>query len=299
MITVMSFAARFFRAVTDEETLMLRRLSSALVIVSTLPGVASAGTLTIPSGTKLYGELEQQITSNEKEFSVGQAVQGRVWRNVTVNGQTVIAAGAPMALEISSITKRKIAGRGGDVKVKAMSVTAVDGSEIALDGGYDKAAGNRIALAASLSALVLWPLIFIRGKEAVLDVGTVFDAAVPANTNVVVADDRPRTLRIPKASNLSVEVLYDEVDEKSKALPLKITMCDQDWSSSASITQVNEKDVPALPVALAAPSADGQCKSAHGTVGMKELASHFTKGINRFTVGAGSESVEVVLDVEM
>jgi hypothetical protein len=32
---------------------------------------------------------------------------------------------------------------------------------------------------------------------------------------------------------------------------------------------------------------------------MKELASHFTKGINRFTVSAGSESVEVVLDVEM
>lgn len=36
-------------------------------------------------------------------------MQGRVWRNVTVNGQTVIAAGAPMVLKISSITKRKIA----------------------------------------------------------------------------------------------------------------------------------------------------------------------------------------------
>jgi hypothetical protein len=272
---------------------------SAAVLFLTAPGIGAAATLTIPSGTKLYGELEQQITSNEKEFSVGQKIQGRAWRNVTVDGQTVIAAGAPMVLQVSSITKRKIAGRGGDVKVAAMSVTAVDGSEISLDGGYDKSAGNRIALAASLSALVLWPLIFIRGKEAVLDVGTVFDASVPANTNVAVADDRPRTIRIQHTSNLAVDVLYDEVEEKSKALPMKLTMCDQSWVSSASVTQVNEKAVPALPLELGSPTAEGQCNSAHATVSMKELSSHFAKGINRFTVSAGSESVEVVLDVEM
>jgi hypothetical protein len=272
---------------------------SAAVLVLTVPGIGAGATLTIPSGTKLYGELEQQITSNEKEFTVGETVQGRVWRNVTVNGQTVIAAGAPMVLKISSITKRKIAGRGGDVKVAAMSVTAIDGSEINLDGGYDKSAGNRIALAASLSALVLWPLIFIRGKEAVLDAGTVFDASVPANTDIAVPGDRPRTLHIEHTSNLAVDVLYEEVEEKSKALPMRLTMCDQAWVNSASVTQVNEKDVPALPLELAAPTANGQCSSAHATIGMKELSNHFTKGINRFTVSAGSESVEVVLDVEM
>ena len=32
---------------------------------------------------------------------------------------------------------------------------------------------------------------------------------------------------------------------------------------------------------------------------MKELSSHFARGINRFTVSAGAESAEVVLDVEM
>jgi hypothetical protein len=272
---------------------------SAAVLMITVPGIGAGTTLQIPSGTKLYGELQQQITSNEKEFSVGQKVQGRAWRNVTVDGQTVIAAGAPMVLQISSITKRKIAGRGGDVKVKAMSVTAVDGSEINLDGGYDKSAGNRIALAASLSALVLWPLIFIRGKEAVLDVGTVFDATVPANTGVLVAGDRPRTIHIQHASNLAVDVLYDEVEEKSKALPLKLTMCDQAWVGSATVTQVNEKEVAALPIELSAPTAEGQCSSAHATVGMKELSAHFAKGINRFTVSSGTESVEVVLDVEM
>ncbi len=275
------------------------RASSAAVLFLTVPGIGAGATLTIPSGTKLYGELEQQITSNEKEFTVGQKVQGRAWRNVTVNGQTVIAAGAPMVLQISSITKRKIAGRGGDVKVAAMSVTAVDGSEINLDGGYDKSAGNRIALAASLSALVLWPLIFIRGKEAVLDVGTVFDASVPGNTNIAVADDRPRTIRIQHTSNLAVDVLYDEVEDKSKALPMKLTMCDQPWAGAASVTRVNEKEIPALQLELGPPAANAQCSSAHATVGMKELSSHFTKGINRFTVSAGSESVEVVLDVEM
>ena len=76
-------------------------------------------------------------------------------------------------------------------------------------------------------------------------------------------------------------------------------MCDQAWVNSASITQVNEKEIPALQLEVGTPNADGQCHSAHATVGMKELSSHFAKGINRFTVAAGSESVEVVLDVEM
>jgi len=96
-----------------------------------------------------------------------------------------------------------------------------------------------------------------------------------------------------------VDVLYDEVEEKSKALPMRLTMCDQAWVGSASVTQVNETEIPTLRLEVGAPTADGQCNSAHATVGMKELSSHFAKGINRFTVAAGSESVEVVLDVEM
>lgn len=64
----------------------------------------TAQTVTIPAGTKLVGELDQQVTSDV---------------NVVVEGRTVIDAGAPLTL------------RGGDVEVQAVSVNALDGTEIA------------------------------------------------------------------------------------------------------------------------------------------------------------------------
>jgi hypothetical protein len=272
-------------------------LSLAGFSLGALP--AYSATVTIPSGTRVFGELDQQVTSNQKDFNVGDMVKGHVWRNVMVGGQTVIAAGAPMTLRVSNIKKRRIAGRGGDVKVQAVTVTSVDGQEISLDGGYDKEAGHRTALAASLSALVAWPLIFIRGKEAVLDAGTVFDASVPATTVVTVAGDRPPVLRLGGGAGLSVDVLEDEMDEKAKELPLKVAMCGQAWPGSANVTGVNEQKVDPIPVVLSTASAEGACNTARGLVPIKELASHFVRGINRFSITAGGETVEVILDVEM
>ena len=64
-----------------------------------------------------------------------------------------------MVLQISDIRKRKTFGRAGSVEVRAVSVTAVDGNEIFLDGGYDKKGENRIVLSSTLAALVAkWPL---------------------------------------------------------------------------------------------------------------------------------------------
>jgi hypothetical protein len=115
-----------------------------------------------------------------------QLVQGRVWRNVVVDGETVVRAGTPMVLRISDISKRRIAGRGGDVEIRAVSVTAV-----------------------------------------------------------------------------------------------------------------NERPIDAIPVRLGAAQEARDCRAATGRVDLKALSSHFTRGINRFTVDAAGDTVEVVLDVEM
>ena len=149
-----------------------------------------------------------------------------------------------------------------------------------------------------MSALVLWPLIFIRGKEAVLDAGTVFDAAVPADTHVAIGD-RPRTIRLTPASRLTVEVLYDDFDEKTKALPMRLTLCSEAGPASAQIISINDKDIQALPIALVAGEPNGECKTAKGTTELKPLFEHFKKGINRFVVQSGSDKAEVILEIEM
>lgn len=197
------------------------------------------------------------------------------------------------------ISKRRIAGRGGDVEIQAVSVTAVDGTEIFLDGGYDWQASHRTALSASLSALVFWPAIFIRGKEAVLEPGTIFDATIPANTRVNVPDGRPRTIRLDRASNLSAEVLYDEIDDNARRLPMRVTVCDKPWPRELHVATVNDVRIDAIPFATASVAQQGGCQLGTGDVDLKALSEHFRRGINRFTVEGDGDTAEVVLDIEM
>ncbi|PJA41279.1 MAG: hypothetical protein CO182_06940, partial [Lysobacterales bacterium CG_4_9_14_3_um_filter_62_6] len=49
---------------------------------------------------------------------------------------------------------------------------SADGAEVLLDGGYDKSGKGNRALTWTLFAVVAIPLIFIKGKQAVLDPGT-------------------------------------------------------------------------------------------------------------------------------
>jgi hypothetical protein len=264
-----------------------------------LSAQATGATLTIPSGTRIFGELQQEVSSDVKRFEVGDMVTAHVWRNVVVDGQTVVSAGTPMVLQISDITKRKAFGRGGNVELRAVSVTAVDGTEIFLDGGYDKKGENRIALSATLFALVAWPTAFIKGKEAILAPGTVFDASIPANTNVMVADSSRPTIRLTAISDLTVEVLYDELSEDSKELPIRASLCDRPWRDDATVTAVNDAPIEPIIVEIDARQWDGACETATGRIDLKDLSEHFAKGINRFTVTVAGEDAEVILDVEM
>jgi len=54
----------------------------------------------IPRGTVIFGELDERITSNTRKFRVGYEVDGHVWKDVIVGGQTVIPAGTPMTRSI-------------------------------------------------------------------------------------------------------------------------------------------------------------------------------------------------------
>lgn len=274
------------------------RIVPGLVLLSISVG-ASAATVTVPAGTRIFGELQQEVSSDVDEFDVGDLVTGRVWRNVVIDGQTVIAAGAPMTLQVAAIQKRRTFGRAGNVEVRAVSVMAADGSEIFLDGGYDRKGESRVVLSSTLAALVAWPTLFIKGKEAVLPPGTVFDASVPANTNVTVADGQRPTLRLGNLSDLTAEILYDELTEDSKELPLSLTLCDQAWTEPFEVTEVNDAAIKPIEIEIAETSVDGDCTHATGLVDLKDLSKELAKGINRFTIGGSGQTAELLLDVEM
>jgi hypothetical protein len=258
----------------------------------------AAEEIVVPQGTVVFGELDERITSNANKFRVGYPVDGHVWKDVVVDGHTIIRAGTPLELRISRLSGSGTGGRGGSLEIMAVSVKAVDGTEISLDGGYDQVANDISGLTRALTT-VLWPASFLPGRNAVLDVGTVFDAAIPANTRITLADDAVPTLRLGTRPDLIVDVLYDEIDEKDGTLPLELTLCNRDFTREANVTSVNDKEVRPILVAIISGSRGDKCHEFLGRVNLESLREHFTPGINRFSVTMNGAQASTVLNVEM
>lgn len=270
----------------------------AVLAVALAPALAPAAEVVIPRGTPIFGELQERVTSSSRQFSVGDEIDGQVWRDVVVDGHTVIPAGTPMTLRISKLDSRNVGGRGGTLEIMAVSVEAVDGTEISLDGGYDQAGGDRYGLTRALS-YIIWPAGFLPGRRAVLEEGTVFDAAIPADTRIVLPDEAVPTLRLTALSDLTIDILYDEIDQRDGTLPMELTLCNQDFVRSADITAVNDRRVRPILVTIITSRRGDPCHVFGARVNLEDLTKEFTPGINRFSVTMAEVEASVVLNVEM
>jgi hypothetical protein len=262
------------------------------------PALVLAADVVIPRGTVVFGELAERITSNANKFGVGSSVDSHVWKDVVVDGHVVIAAGTPMVMRISKLKGSATGGRGGTLEIMAVSLKARDGTEITLDGGYGESGDDRYGLARGLS-MILWPSAFLPGRRAVLDVGTVFDASIPADTRVRVPDGELPTLQLGDLPDLSVDVLYDEIDRKEGTLPLELTLCNKPFTREASITAVNEAEVRPILVSITSAKQGDPCHAFEAKVNLESLREHFKPGINRFSVTMSEAVGSTVLNVEM
>jgi hypothetical protein len=271
-------------------------LAAVPLVVDRAP--AAADEIVIPQGTVVFGELAERITSNANKFRVGYPVDGHVWKDVVVDGHTIIKAGTPLELRISKLASSGTGGRGGSLEIMAVSVKAVDGSEISLAGGYDQIASDISGLTRALTSL-LWPASFLPGRNAVLDVGTVFDASIPANTRIRLPEGALPTLRLADRPDLIVDVVYDEIDQREGTLPLALTLCNREFTRDAHVTAVNDEEVRPILVAIISGKRGERCHEFMGRVNLESLREHFTTGINRFSVTMSGAEGSTVLNVEM
>lgn len=276
------------------------RNTLCLILSAALTTASAAATLTIPAGTIVYGELEEEISS-KKSTSEGDKVRAKVWRDVYINNVVAIKAGTPILLRVSDVQHARVAGKKGELELRAVSVRAVDGSEVPLDGGYDKSGKSRVGLSVALFALVAWPLIFIKGKQAKLEPGTIFDAEVQADRTINVEEITPVKINLASDRAFKVEVLYDEIDAKSKQkiLPIRATYCNGNLEK-LMVASVNGTDIsPSIEVKLGNVESSGDCNTRRAEIDLEKLSKHFRKGINRFELASESQRVEIVLDVEL
>jgi hypothetical protein len=268
-----------------------------------VPGSLFAENVTVPEGTRVFVELEQEVTSKKKKNPPGNIVRAHVWRDVVVDGRTVIEAGAPVIVKISDLKPAKVAGQKGTVELEALQVSSVDDSDVQLRGGYGQSGKNRMALSIALAVVVFIPLIFIKGKQAKLPPGTVFDAELDVPITVRIPASQPPRVSPAATKALEVDVLYEileqQVGDTIKDLPLHI-QSDDEPIYEARVTHVNERKIKPIPVDIDDVSKVGdQTWVATASVALKPLGKHFTPGVNRFVIEADGLSDEVIFDLEL
>ncbi len=271
----------------------LLRVAIVAVLLTALPAAGIAERVRIPAGTTVYCVLDESLSTKKKSSNFvrpGDRVRARVAEDVVIDGRVVIEAGTVVWAEVSKARRAKIAGIRGKLEVDANTVAAVDDTSIRLAGGYDRSGRGRFVTAAVLAKVIAWPFILIKGKQAHLSRGVIFDAqtAAPAEVDVVAPLDLP-VLRadIP---GFEVSIPYDSIDPEVRLarLPLLFTGLAAD-TDEGHVTAVNGQEIRRIEITIA----DGL-----GEVDFQELAEHFRHGMNRFTVTVDGQSADVLLEFE-
>jgi hypothetical protein len=247
--------------------------------------------------SQFYSQFTPSFTSSSESIPIE-------FRQV-VNGQVLIAAGAPVIAKVDAVKHRNIAGVKGTMTVGAYETESVDGQAIQLSGGYHKDGKNRMALSITLGVLFILP-IFIPGKAAELPAGTVFDANVDRNWQIDVGDSAG-TQKINLSfmgSDISAELLYEKFEgqEKPKYFEFQISV-PQDTSRTFVIDRVNSEAIDPLKLKNISENIEDDELVINAQIKIKKLLKKFVKGINTIEIASleGNErmATKLIIDIEI
>ena len=269
---------------------------AGLILVAAMPVLGDAAEVLLPAGTTVYAQLQQRLTSKKGIHRDGDPARAIVWRDVVVDGYTVIPQGTSIRVNMTNIRPKRLRDRRGSLELEALNVNASDGSIVELDGGYDASGNDRVALSSSLRSALSWSVTVLKGKEAVLPPGTLFDAQVKVSKSVSVSTPR---VAASQDKTFAVDILYDNMADKEEFLPLQITRCGI-VIGDASVVTVNDSALEEpIPVDILSSRVDGACVNYRGRIELRRLGRQLSAGINRFEIDSQDSRVEVILAVEL
>lgn len=201
--SVLSFAAAAQEPVTVE---MAQAAPPAIAEQVTTNAVLRAG-------TPIRLRLLEEITTNDRQASVGQRIRMEVANSVELDGVVVIPAGSLAEGEVTSVRNKGMWGKSGHLEARALYVR-VNGRQIRLSGTFDDKGVTGTAGVVGAIALVPLAGFFITGTSAVLpaggevpafideDVVLNIRAAAPAPLEVV-APSSPLIVEVPAPSEVT------------------------------------------------------------------------------------------------
>jgi hypothetical protein len=161
---------------------------AGLMLVSQclMPTVAAAeaATVKVQMGTPVDLVFDTAVSGDAAV--AGQQVTLRVANPVVVGGKTVVEAGAPAVGEIMVARKSGMVGMAGSIVVTIKSVTAVDGTIIALSG--TKAAEGKSNVVTSVVITIVCCVLglLMKGEKAEIPAGSTVRATAATQVEVTV-----------------------------------------------------------------------------------------------------------------
>jgi hypothetical protein len=121
---------------------------------------------------------------NSKDISNGQLIKLAVKEDViSKNNKVIIAANTQVNGRISSVKKAAWAGQKGKLSIQINSIKAVDGTSIAVYYNLNNEGKSRQAASIGL-AIIAWPTLFIKGKQASIEAGSLILVETMSNVTL-------------------------------------------------------------------------------------------------------------------
>jgi Caspase domain len=130
----------------------------------------------LQEGTTIRLVLKEELSS--KKAAIGDPVELEVNEDVVVDGYVVIKAGTPVKAEIADVSKAKMLGKQGKIDIVANFTTSVDNQSIRIRTSKKIEGKNNTANVAVAAYLIAPAALFIKGKEAKLPKGSLFNGYI-------------------------------------------------------------------------------------------------------------------------
>ena len=139
-------------------------------------------------GTTVSLRMNETISSDKKggrKVSTGEVITLSVHQDVTdIDGNVLIKQGTQVNGTITNSVKRKAAGTKGKLSFSVNSIRAVDNQSVPVSFKYEFAGKSKTGVAVAAGAIVAAPLLLIKGKPAVVEAGTIFQALVSTDRKI-------------------------------------------------------------------------------------------------------------------
>lgn len=157
------------------------------VIVSPPPMVVGqVQSSVLLAGTSVPLRLTTELTTKDKRFKVGDRFNLETTEAVTLNGVTVIPMGSLAVGEVTVAQPGGMFGKGAKLEARMIYVRA-NGRQMRITGRLDNKGGSNGVAVAAATYLTLVGGAFIKGKNAVIPIGTTVTAYLEEDMPVTFA----------------------------------------------------------------------------------------------------------------